>query len=138
MLERDPKRRRLTPLNAPFRSPLRRPPSTDSLSTGEPGTPLSATTPRPSDVSQDTTPKRKLPSRTFKSPVLGRNRDEDLSLEIIALIDRKRELERIILEEKKAIETAEMALKYEKQVPHSLPTIATLSSCLLAVGGDVC
>jgi hypothetical protein len=119
MLERDPKRRRLTSLNAPFRSPLRNLPSTTtsnpSPSTVTPFLPNQS--PKNSPPAQYSTPKRKLPARTFRSPVLGRNADEELSPEIIALIRRKRELEKLINQERKAIETAELALQYEKQVP---------------------
>jgi hypothetical protein len=115
MLDRDPKRRRLTPLNAPFRSPLR-----TSAPSSTPSTPTIPAHPKNSPLAQYTTPKRKLPPRTFKSPVLGRNADEDLSPEVISLIHRKRALEKTIHEEKKALETAELALQYEKQVSPAL------------------
>jgi hypothetical protein len=122
MIERDPKRRRLTSLNAPFRSPLRTPQlqhesSTDSVSRPSTPTVLPITQPlKNSALNQYTTPKRKLPARTFRSPVLGRNPDEAVSPEIIALVQRKRELQRLIHEERKAVENAELALQYEKQV----------------------
>ena len=116
MLERDPKRRRLTPLNAPFRSPLRRPssPSTSTNPSTNPSTPsnLNAHSAKPPSSS---TPNRR-PPRQFKSPVFSRNDKEGLTPDIIELLQRKRELERQIKEEKKALETAEMAIKYEKQV----------------------
>jgi hypothetical protein len=121
MLDRDPKRRRLTSINAPFRSPLRRPPPDDQSTpyTASPSTPSvlpSSHPPRNSPLSQYTTPKRKLPLRTFRSPVLGRNADDDLTPEILSLIQQKRDLEKQIHLERKAVETAELALQYEKQV----------------------
>ena len=125
-MERDPKRRRLTPLNAPFRSPLRRPSSAstasaDTLSVASPlSNPESAT--HPSLEVGYSTPKRKQAPRTFKSPILGRNEDDALTPEIIALLHRKRDLIALIKEEQKAIETADLALQYEKQVRPSSTT----------------
>jgi hypothetical protein len=46
--------------------------------------------------------------------------------EVLALIHQKRDLEAAIKEEMKAIETAELALKYEKQV--ALPSAMPLPS----------
>ena len=118
MLERDPKRRRLTPLNAPFRSPLRRPSTPSTSSTPSNLNSQSGKTsqfPAPSY----STPNRR-PSRQFKSPVFSRNDEEGLAPDIMELLHRKRELEAQIKEEKKALETAEIALKYEKQVDHHI------------------
>ena len=123
MLERDPKRRRLTPLNAPFRSPLRRPSTPLSTTTNQsrdPSTPSSNLNSQSVNSSSlptpYTTPTRR-PPRQFKSPILSRNDEEGLTPEIITLLQRKRQLEGQIKEEKKALETAELAHKYEKQVP---------------------
>jgi hypothetical protein len=117
MLERDPKRRRLTPLNAPFRSPLRRPstPTTSTIPSTNPSTPSNLNPNRPS-LTSSTTPNRPRPPRQFKSPIFNRNDDESLTPEIITLLQRKRDLEAEIKQEKKALETAELALQYEKQV----------------------
>ena len=110
MLERDPKRRRLTPVNAPFRSPLRRP----STPTSQPQSDASPTL--SSSSATNTTPQRPRPPRQFKSPVLARNDERGLTSDVLTLVHRKRDLEAAIKEEKKAIETAELALKYEQQV----------------------
>src|SRR5579862_4675376 len=101
MLERDRKRRRLTPLNAPFRSPLRRP-----SSSSEPSAPPSVNPP-----SYATPPRRG--STNFKSPL---HNNASPPPELKELLARKRELQLEIKNEKKALETAELALKYEKQV----------------------
>ena len=125
MLERDPKRRRLTPLNAPFRSPLRRP-STPSIPTEPSTNPSTPSNLNPQSAKNSqfpapsySTPNRR-PSRQFKSPVFSRNDEEGLTPDIMELLHRKRELEAQIKEEKKALETAEIALKYEKQVDHHI------------------
>ena len=115
MLERDPKRRRLTSVNAPFRSPLRRPstaPSTDSQLT-------SSTTPTSSANStlQLTTPDRPRRPRQFKSPILTRNDEQGLTPDVLALVKRKRALELQIKDERRLLEQAEQAYKYEQQVP---------------------
>ena len=91
-MQRDPKRRRLVPPNAPFRSPLSRPSNPASTSS-----PLSG-------------------RRPFKSPILSRNDREGLTPELIALLNRKRTLELELKEEKRRLETAETALKYEQKV----------------------
>src|SRR5579862_3664747 len=106
MLERDRKRRRLTPLNAPFRSPLRRP-----SSSSEPSAPPSVNPP-----SYATPPRRG--STNFKSPLYN---NTSLPPELKELLARKRELQLEIKNEKKALETAELALKYEKQVSFGHP-----------------
>src|SRR4051812_40062831 len=106
MLERDPKRRRLTPLNAPFRSPLRRP-----SSSSEPSAPSSVNPP-----SYATPPRRA--STNFKSPL---HNNASLPPELKELLTRKRELQLEMKNEKKALETAELALKYEKQVSFDHP-----------------
>jgi len=118
MLERDPKRRRLTPLNAPFRSPLRRPSAPSTSSTPSNLNSQSAKTSHLPTTSYSTPNHR--PPRQFKSPVYSRNDEEGLTPDIIELLHQKRELEAQIKEEKKALETAEIALKYEKQVPNHI------------------
>jgi hypothetical protein len=117
MLERDPKRRRLTPLNAPFRSPLRRPstPTTSTTPSTNPST-SSNLNPNRRSLTSFTTPNRPRPPRQFKSPIFNRNDDEKLTTEIITLLQRKRDLEAEIKQEKNALETAELAVQYEKQV----------------------
>src|SRR5277367_6062296 len=122
MLERDPKRRRLTPLNAPFRSPLRRsspPPATPSTSTTNPATPTPtmAATATSGPPPPTATPIRPRPPRLFKSPILTRNDEEGLTPEILALVKRKRALELQIKDERRLLEQADQALKYEQQVP---------------------
>lgn len=112
MLERDPKRRRLTPLNAPFRSPLHRSSGERAGSSANP----SKSSNLNGSKSLPNTPVRRLPPRQFKSPVLGRNDEGGLTPDVLALIHRKRELEAQIKAEKNSIETAQLALKYEKQV----------------------
>ena len=121
MLDNNPKRRRLTPLNAPFRSPLHRQSTpillNASTPTSTPSTPTASTLRNTSSrTTAYTTPVRKLPPRQFKSPILSRNEEEGLTPEILALVHRKRELEAQIREEKRALENVELALKYEKQV----------------------
>ena len=117
MLDRDPKRRRLTPLNAPFRSPLRRPSTpTTSTSSTNPSTPSNLNPHSDRTNSAFNTPSRPITTRQFKSPVLSRNDEEGLTPEVLALLHRKSELEAQIKEEKKALETAEIAVKYEQQV----------------------
>jgi len=116
MQDRDPKRRRLTPVNAPFRSPLRRPSTQTSQS--DPSQPSSTSVSTSTGYS---TPQRPRPLRQFKSPVLARDDEHGLTPEILALIHRKRGLEAAIKEEMRGIETAEMALKYEKQVGNESP-----------------
>ena len=120
MLERDPKRRRLTPLNAPFRSPLRQSstPSTSTDPLTDPSTPsnLNPLSAKNSALSTSSSTPNRRPPRRFKSPIFSRNDEEGLTPDIIELLQRKRELEMQIKEEKKVLETAEMALKYEKQV----------------------
>jgi hypothetical protein len=123
MLERDPKRRRLlTPLNAPFRSPLRRPTSPTAVSSTtsvDPSVPTNSNPPAPNNSLHPKayiTPNRRTSTGKFRSPVTGKNEEDGLDPEIIALVRRRKELETQIKEEKKALETAEIALQYEKQV----------------------
>jgi hypothetical protein len=130
-MERDPKRRRLTSLNAPFRSPLRRPASLSTAlsSTDTPSVSSPLPSKYPSPKAGYSTPKRKQAARTFKSPILGRNEDDGLTPEIITLLHRKRDLAALVKEEQKAIETAELALQYEKQV------LSLLYFCNAYIGG---
>ena len=127
MLERDPKRRRLTPLNAPFRSPLRLPSTltTTTSSTTNPSTSTSIPTTAVAAISgaklTTTTPRRPGPPRQFKSPILTRNDEEGLTPEILTLVKRKRALELQIKDERRLLEQADQARKYEQQVhlhPH--------------------
>lgn len=120
MLERDPKRRRLAPVNAPFRSPLRRPSTPTSQSQSD------ASSLPSSSSTANTTPQRPRLPRQFKSPVFARNDERGVTPEVLALIHQKRDLEAAIKAEMKAIETAELALKYEKQV--ALPSAIPLPS----------
>jgi len=114
MLDRDPKRRRLiTPLNAPFRSPLRRPSSSSSTDIATPTT----STPTAANPPAYATPPRRT-SGTFKSPL---HSSTSLDPAVRDLLVRKRELQLAIKNEQKALETAELALKYEKQVPPPTP-----------------
>jgi hypothetical protein len=121
MLERDPKRRRLTPLNAPFRSPLRIPsaPTTTTTSTTNPSTSIPTTAAAAISGANltTTTPLRARPPRQFKSPILTRNDEEGLTPEILTLVKRKRALELQIKDERRQLEQAEQALKYEQLVP---------------------
>jgi hypothetical protein len=121
MLERDPKRRRLTPLNAPFRSPLQLPstPTATTSSTTNPSTSIPTTAAAAISGSKltTTTPLRPRPPRQFKSPILTRNDEEGLTPEILTLVKRKRALELQIKDERRQLEQADQALKYDKQVP---------------------
>lgn len=119
MSGRDPKRRRLTPVNAPFRSPLRRrsaPPSQSDPQSSSSGPSSSS-----ASVTPHSTPQRTRTPRQFRSPALAPDDERGLTPETLALIHRKRDLATQIKEETKAIETAELALKYEKQVRSSPP-----------------
>src|SRR5579862_5942748 len=117
MLERDPKRRRLTPFNAPFRSPLRRPSTptstTTSTSTATPSTPIAQPLAQ-SSLSSTSIPHSRTP-RTFKSPIIRIN-DDSLPPEIKLLVQRKRQLQQQVKQERTALETAQQARKYEHQV----------------------
>ena len=133
MLDRDPKRRRLTPVNAPFRSPLRRPSTPTSQS--DPSQPSSTPVSTSSGYS---TPQRPRAPRKFNSPVFARDDERGLTPDIVALIHRKRELEAAIKEETRGIETAEMALKYETQVGNESPPHPLFPSIHAFLVGIIC